>query len=633
MEKEREATEEIEKEEMTTEQKNIEQKSEVEDSLDQRVDQKTDSHDTEMHHDEDEDPDDDAHSHVEPDYHEFSKEQFVELIENLSKQDDLKNADKVLREIRPYFDEIKTTDRNEALEQFKKKGGEEADFDYKYDELTLRFENAFKTIKDQRAKHFHDLEKRKEQNLEAKNALLEKLRHLVDSEESNVSINSLKEIQTQWKAIGPIPGQYVKSLWASYNALIDRFYDNRSIYFELKELDRRKNLEGKLEICEKAEKLAEYDNVKDAIKELNELHDEYKHLGPVPKENQEDLWQRFKAASDKVYSKRRESVESFKKELHENAATKKSLGDKVQEFLKFDSDRINDWNQKTRELLEIQKEWEKTGGVPRESAKEINRHFWTAFKGFFNNKNLFFKRLEEHREENLKKKEALVTEAEKLKESTDWNATSSELKKLQTEWKNIGPVPEKHRDEVYKRFKSACDSFFNNRRANLTSQDKEYSENLKKKEAICKEIEGLASAKSNDLASFDALQDEWNATGFVPRDAMKSIQEKYTTAVDKFINSAKDLDQEDKQALKLTVHLNKIKGGPNASRKIHQKESSIRKQISHLENDIATWRNNLEFFASSKTADKLRDEFNQKIEKAQEELQMLKEQLKIVANF
>ncbi|CAN5197065.1 DUF349 domain-containing protein [soil metagenome] len=625
MEKEREISEDLEKEILETENNARFQKSGFDEN--QNEPETEDSEAAEVAED------DDEHHHDGPDYHHFTKEQFVELIESLVKQEDYKKVDKTLKEIRPYFDEIKNQDRKEALEKFIETGGEEADFDYKYDDLTQRFEYACRNIKEQRVRHYQDLEKKKEQNLESKNAVLEKLRHLVDSEESNVSINALKEIQNEWKSIGPISGTYFKNLWANYNALIDRFYDNRSIYFELKELDRRKNLEAKIEVCEKAEKLAEQENVKEAIKELNELHEEFKHIGPVPKENQEEVWQRFKTASDAIYVKRRASVESFKNELNANAEAKKKLGDKVQEFLNFDSDRINNWNKKTKELLEIQKEWEKIGGVPREEAKEINRHFWSAFKGFFNNKNAFFKRLEEKREENLKKKETLVQEAESLKESTDWVHSSNELKTLQNEWKNIGPVPEKHRDEIYQRFKGACDYFFNRRRENLNTQDQAYHANLKQKESICKEIEAMAAAKSNDLETFENLQEQWNTIGFVPREAMKSIQEKYNSAVEKFIGSAKGIDQEDKENLKLTVHLNKLKSGPNASKKIYQKESSIRKHISQLENDIATWKNNLEFFASSRTADKLRKDFNQKIENAEEELHNLKEQLKIVSNF
>lgn len=629
MEKEREISEELEKDQIISDQSDPIQENELSDN---QHESKAEVHDEDIEdneHDEQEEHDE----HEEHDYHHYSKEQFVELIEGLSKQNDLKQTDKILKEIRPYFDDIKHQERNEALQQFINSGGEESDFEYKYDELTQKFENIYKNLKEQKAKHYQEIERNKEKNLQAKNAVLEKLRQLVDSEEDNVSINALKEIQNEWKSIGPIPGQYVKNLWANYNALIDRFYDNRSIYFELKELDRRKNFEAKQEICKKAEDLAEHQNVKEAIRELNELHEEFKHIGPVPKENQEELWQRFKAASDKIYSRRRESVENFKHELQNNAAAKRQLGEKVKEFLSFNSERINDWNKKTKELLELQKEWEKIGGIPREEAKEINRNFWSSFKGFFINKNAFFKRLEEQREENLKKKEELVKVAEALQDSTDWNTTANELKKIQNQWKQIGPVPEKFRDDVYQRFKKACDTFFNNKRSSQSVQDQEFIQNLKHKEDICKEIEKLAEEKSNDVETFESLQEQWNSIGFVPKESIKRIQEKYAQAVERFISSAKGLDKEDKQNLKLTAHLNKLKSGPNASKKIYQKEGSIRKQISQLENDIATWKNNLEFFAASKTADKLREEFNHKIEKAQEERDLLKEQLKIVSKF
>jgi hypothetical protein len=341
MEKEREISEELEKKVIVTDQP---------DSLHGKESSEH-QHEAEEHEEEEE--------HEENDFHNFTKMQFVELLESLTKQDDFKKADKIIKESRHYFDDIKNQERNEALQQFLSSGGAEEDFDFKYDDLTQRFESAYKYLKEQKAKHYQEIERKKEQNLQAKNAVIEKLRHLVDSEEDNVSINALKEIQNEWKSIGPIPGQYVKNLWANFNALIDRFYDNRSIYFELKELDRRKNLEAKQEICEKAERLTEHANVKEAIRDLNELHEEFKHIGPVPKENQEAIWQRFKAASDKIYAKRRESGESFKHELQDNAAAKRRLGDRVKEFLSFDSDRINDWNKKTKELLELQKEWEK----------------------------------------------------------------------------------------------------------------------------------------------------------------------------------------------------------------------------------------------------------------------------------
>ncbi|MDN5204913.1 DUF349 domain-containing protein [Fulvivirgaceae bacterium BMA10] len=563
------------------------------------------------------------------DYSESTKEELVKVIQKLAKSNDVKRVDTVLKLIDPVFNKIKNEERDQALKAFVAGGGEESDFSYKDDQVEI-YDATHRLLKDKKNKYYSDLELQKQRNYEKANEVLENLRKLVDGEETTTSINSIKEIQAEWKAIGQVPGQHAKNLWANYNALMDRFYDNRSIYFELKELDRRKNLKAKLELCERAEKLDEIENIKDAIKVLNELHDEFKHQGPVPKEEQEGVWQRFKAASDKIYAKRKVFHDQLKKELEENFVAKGKLAEEVQAFATYDSNRIVEWNQKTKEILELQKRWEAIGGLPREKAKEVNKPFWTGFKAFFNNKNHFFKKLEGQREENLKLKEELVEKAIALQESTDWEKTANDLKHLQADWKNIGPVPEKFRNEIYKRFKDACDHFFNNRRANLKEVEKEYFVNLEKKEEICNKIMKLAEEGSSDVDALAALQEEWNHIGFVPRNAIKKIQSKFTEAVDAFIEKAQELDEEDRNKLKLTIQLHSLKGTPNSDRKLNKKEFNIRKQITNIENDISLWKNNLEFFANSKNADQVREEFESKIDKATKELENLKEQLRII---
>lgn len=567
------------------------------------------------------------------DYTNYTKKELVATMNGLLREDNIRKVDKVLKEIRPYFDELRDAERLEALNRFVEAGGEEADFDYKPDELDIKFDADYTLLKERRAKHYSDIEKQKEDNLGAKNRLLEQLRQLVDDEETTASINALKEIQKEWKSIGQIPANQVKSLWANYNALLDRFYDNRSIYFELKELDRRKNLEAKLELCERAENLQNETNLNKAIKELNDLHEEFKYIGPVPKEDQEPLWQRFKAASDALYDRRRAFVEKLKEDFQANLVVKKALGDEAQTFLAFDSDRINEWNEKTKQILELQKRWEAVGGLPKEKAKEINKYFWSGFKGFFANKNTFFKKLEGQRDENLKLKEKLVVQAEELKDSKDWDSTAEALKKLQAEWRTIGPVPEKFRNSIFSKFKKACDHFFEQKRAKNKEVNKEFEENLAKKEGVCEAIEKLADEKSNDIDKLEVLFDEYQSIGFVPRQAIKSIQNRFNEAVDKFLECADKISDEEKHNIKLTIKFSKLKNSPNANRKLYQKEGEIRKHISNLENDIVLWRNNLEFFAHSKTADKLKEDFDIKIAKAKAELKELKEQLHVIRNI
>lgn len=578
---------------------------------------------------EEKDHDDDDHEDEEVDYSNLSKEELVELIKTLAKDDRIMRSEKIVKEIKPLFDEIRNAERAEALKKFIAEGGKEEDFEFKNDELINRFDANFKLIKDKKTEFVRNREQQKEKNLKRKQELLEQLRDFVDSEETNISFDHFKEIQTEWKSIGPVPGAHNRTLWANYNALIDRFYDNRSIYFELKELDRKKNLESKLELCERAENLSNVENMKEAIKELNELHHEFKHIGPVPKDDQEPLWQRFKAASDAVYERRKGFVEQLKKDLEENLKVKEQLVEEVKAFVDFDHDRIKEWNNKTKEIIAIQKKWEATGGLPRAKAKEVNKNFWSAFKTFFNNKNAFFKKLDAGREENLEKKQELLKQAIELQDSTDWQKTAEAFKKLQNQWRDIGPVPEKKRG-IYHEFKAAADKFFENKRANNKELEKDFVKNYEAKLAICEEIEKMAKEKSDDLDAFRELRDKYLDLGFVPRKNISEIKSKYAEAVDKYINSLEGISNEDRQRIRLENQLNRIAQGPNADQKLYRKEQSIRKQISKVESDIALWKNNIEFFADSKTADKMKDEFHEKIESAQHQLKSLKQQLKIV---
>ena len=450
---------------------------------------------------------------------------------------------------------------------------------------------------------------------------------LSDSQDTTDQFERFKELQKQWKAIGPVSGPQAKTLWANYHALLDRFYDNQSIYFELKELDRKKNLEAKLELCARAEKLSEVEIIKDAIRELNELHHEFKHLGPVPKDDKEAVWQRFKAASDAVYARRDSYLQNLQQELQVNLGSKANLSEAVQEFVNFQSDRIKEWNQKTKEILDIQKQWEVIGGLPRAKAKEVNKKFWSAFKTFFNNKNAFFKRLDEEREQNLQLKNDLVKRAVELRESNEWDRTSNELKNLQLKWKEIGPVPEKFREKVFKEFKDACDFFFEQKRTQHGKMEDEQAENLKLKEEICTDLESHAAARTATHDILKELQDKFNSIGFVPRKDINTIRTRYHEAVERFINSIPGISENEKGKISLENQLSDLRNDPMADRKIYQKEQVIRKKISKIENDIGLWQNNLEFFSRSQNAEKVREEFNDKIKTAHEHLKQLKDQL------
>ncbi|TFV97659.1 DUF349 domain-containing protein [Algoriphagus kandeliae] len=615
---------------------------EVSDSVEKEESEEVKAHDTDSDavagsqddssSDEEEEHEEDDHdSEEELDLEGLSKSALVKLIkEKTLHASNLLKIERIVNEIKNAFDEITHKERDEALEKFKAEGGAEDDFDFRPSDDEREFNKYYYEYKTRVSGIRKEAEKAKERNLELKNEILDKLRELVDGEETTLSMNAIKAIQQEWKSIGPVPASQNRNLWASYNALMDRFYDNRSIYFELKELDRKKNLESKMELCEKAEALKDVSDLKEAIKALNELHEEFKHIGPVPREEQEPLWQRFKAASDAIYDRRKVYYDSQKEVFKKNQDEKEALIEKLKGFLEFKGDRIKDWNTKTKEILEIQKAWEKIGPVPREKGREINKAFWSSFKQFFSHKNQFFKELDEIRATNAAKAEELIQKAEGLKESTEWQSTANEMIKLQQEWKKLGPMPEKNRDSLYKRFKGACDYFFDSRRNANKQANSEYEDNYKKKIELCEQIEKAASGNPSEEEITEFVQ-QFNEIGFVPRKNMKEVQNKFKAAVDVYLEKlSEDFNRED---FLFRLNLNRIQGDPNATRTMNKKEHGIRKQISDLENNITLWKNNLEFFAASKTADKLKDQFDAKIQKAEEEIEKLKKKLSILREF
>ncbi len=584
------------------------------------------------HKDDDSAEHDDDHEDEDLDFSHYTLPQLIKAFETAKQEQSIPKISKVIEAATPVLEEISAQARKEALDAFVEEGGDVADFDFRKDEDLENAEALLSILRDLRTKFYMEQTKLREKNYQAKQELLEQLRELIDGDETTASMKALKELQEQWKMIGPVPTQHNKTLWANYNALLDRYYDNRSIYFELKELDRRKNLEAKEELVKRARELASMENVKEAVKELNTLHEEFKHIGPVPKEVQEDLWQRFKAASDAIYEKRKEFVEDLKKELHANLEKKLALIEKIKPYLEFDSESIKEWNAKTKELLQVQKEWEAIGGLPRKNARDVNKQFWGSFKTFFGNKNAFFKRLDAQREDNLKKKQELVEKARALQESEDWNETANKLKELQKEWKTIGAVPDKYRESVFRDFKAACDHFFDRRRRSMNEEVASYQENYDEKKKLCEAITTLANTSPDDIEALRALVQQHTELGFVPKSKIKEAQQEFDEAIRTFLDKT-TVDKEEKERLSAELNMSKLASGPNADRKIRQKQQQLRKQINAIEDDISLWKNNMGLFAASKTADKIKDEFEGKIEKAQKEVSSLKQQLRALRNL
>lgn len=584
------------------------------------------------HHEED------HHEHLElelsVDYSHFTKADFTGALKNLTKENNLKKITLALKDIRHHFDELIAAEKIQALAKFEEEGGHKDDFEFKEDEETKNFYAFYQQIQLIRNKLISENEKQKEGNLAKKNELLDRLRHLTDAEESQASINELKKIQEEWRNIGPVNPQHNRSLWASYNALIELFYNQRSIYFELKELDRRKNLAQKLILIERAEKLSDYESIQQAIRELNEIHDEFKHIGPVPKEEQDALWSRLKNASDKVYEKRKEYLKNQEIIKKKNLEEKFALCVQLDEFVNFTSDKIALWNAKTKEILNLQKKWEAIRFIPGENIKEAGKKFWVPFKTFFSNKNAFIKTLDDEREANLKLKEAILKEAQELVNAQEENRKiADKLKGLQRKWKEIGPVPNRYRKNIYEEFKNVCDSYFNRRREKIATQEKTFEDNLQKKEELCQKINEFDVATLSGAEMVKFFLDEWHAIGYVPKEKKEDIQKAFLDSLEKMVEKIPKISEDEREKLMITVELTLYKDNPKALSRLQQKESVIRKQIQRLENDIDTLNNNLGFFAKSKQVNQLKESVEKQIQEATEKLKSLKRKLKIFQNI
>jgi Domain of Unknown Function (DUF349) len=558
---------------------------------------------------------------------------------------DFKKADAQLKEIKVIFDSHKYNHKKEAIEKYKSENESDEGFEYKEDADSAAFDVLYKKIKEAKFQHFSDIEKNKEQNFTKKTDLLNQLRVLADSEDGNIStikanIVVMKKLQQEWKEAGNITSPHNNTLWQTYHALVDRFYSNRGIYFELLELDRKKNMNLKVELCTKIEAIAQKVDSEEltskTLQDVANINDEYKHIGPATKEANELLWQRFKVAMDTIYDKRRGQLEALKGTFEENLAEKQKVLDSLELFTSFKSESINEWMEQTKAIDILQKQWDAIKGpLPKDKTRDISKNFWNGVKQFYRNKGDFFKGLEAKREENLKQKQALCEQVETfLASEEDSSEITKTVIKLQEDWRKIGHVPEKFRNKIYERFKVACDGYFNKKRQKTTESDKVFIENLVKKQALCQKIEDIAK-ESTGIEQLSELKKEWAAIGFVPKFEMVAIQKRYITAINSFVGAIGKLTDKEKEKLTLQNEVEILKQSDKSdkgsfAKDLGRKEGDIRTKIQNLENDLSTLKNNLEFFARSKNADKLRQDFEEKIKKGEEELTHMKNQLKVV---
>lgn len=554
-----------------------------------------------------------------------SDEQLLDILKKMA-QDDVSLLGNKLHAVQDAFFERYNAKKKDALDKFIADGGVKQDFELRDDEVCAAIKNLIINYGEQIKKIKKDQNEQIITNFKRKEVLLAELRNLVHEDEAEHTFKRVKEIQEEWKGIGDIPANKKKDIYPNYRALLDIFYNNRGIYFELKDLDRKKNQDKKIQICEAAEKLLELDSAKEMTKSLQDLHHQYKNIGPVAKEVQEELWERFKVATQKVYDFKDKVNAEFVEKLKANLELKKALIEKIAPFTEFETTVINEWKAKTEELLKVQNEWKAIGPVPRADSKEISKDFWGKGKQFFNAKSAFFKTLDKKREDALAQKEVLCEKVEQLSSLEDVGEACHQAINIQKEWKKIGPAPKAVNDKIYKRFKEACDVLFNTRRTKQDEAEKSLVVNLDGKKTLLASIDEVFES-GVPVEVVEAYFEKWNEIGEVPTSSRHDLNKELQTAL---VNKIDASNADNKDLLKVIVEKEIYKNDRNAERIFMKKITAVRKKVSGLEDDISTWGNNLMFFKNSASFEELKKEFDDKIEAATLQIAGLKEQLKVL---
>lgn len=563
-------------------------------------------------------------------FEEYNGDELVSRLEELVQIEDIASIKTKVALIKVAFMKILKEEQQAALDAFLEEGGREED--YKPQELPLetRFNKAFEQYRHNKVKYNEQQEKLKQQNLERKKEILEKLKSLISSEESlKKTYDDFRALQTEWKAIGMVPSGEVSNLWQSYHFLVEKFFDKVKINKELRDLDMKKNLELKVELCEKTEELLLETSIIKSFKQLQKYHEEWKEIGPVPQEQNDEIWERFKAATDKINERRREHYGQLQEEQEKNLLAKTGLCEQAEALIAKLPDNMKGWQEKTRKMNELFELWRSIGRAP----KKDNAAIWDRFKGsmnaFFASKKEFLGKIKQEQLNNYNLKVDLCAEAESLKDSTDWKKTTQELISLQKEWKKIGPVPRKHSDKIWKRFRAACDEFFNNKSAHFSNVHENEHKNLEKKKEIIEKVKShkFTDDKAKNLDILKEFQREWMDIGFVPIKAKDAVQKEFREAVDARLNELKISSTELSNASYAT-RMEAMKDKPDADRVYRKEINFLSGKISKLKDEIILWENNLGFFANSKKADVLKQEFEQKIDRARQDVATMEAKVK-----
>ena len=566
------------------------------------------------------------------DYSGYSKH---ELVETLS----LIIENRPTAEIRDDVDRIKILfykklklETEERKNKFLEDGGKIEDYRVWIDPEDAKVKHLLDKYKEKKTDYNKIQEAEKYENLKKKYDIIDKIKDLVNREESiNKTFHDFRSLQNDWHAAGVVPQTALKDLWENYHHYVEIFYDYIKINKELRDLDLKKNLESKVLLCEKAEELLLEPNPVNAFRSLQDFHNQWREIGPVPQESKNDIWERFKEATSQINKRHHEYFEKQKDDQRKNLDAKTSLCEEVEAINLLEMKNFKEFDERAGKVVELQKMWRTIGFAPKKQNNKVYQRFRDACDAFFEKKRGFYADNKEIQQTNLQLKTELCMQAEALQESTDWKATSDALIKLQREWKDIGPVPRKQSERCWKRFRKACDYFFNKKAEYFAQLDTSYEDNLKAKLDIIQELEKFEPG-SDVQSAFDRLKElqrKWTDIGFVPFNMKDEITNKYRDALNKEFDKLK-IGDDDKSILKYRTKLDNLKANPKASRKVRNERDKFFTKIKQLEGDITLWENNIGFFAKSKNADTMIKEVEEKIDSAKKLIKTLEEKVKMI---
>lgn len=558
-----------------------------------------------------------------------SKKEVLERVKEIANSDENPNKEEI-DHLKTTFYKIHNAERDEQQKEYLEAGGKPEEYEVLPDEDEEMFKAEMGIIKEKRAKQFQEQEAEKQENLEKKLEIIEKIKSLATSpEEANKSYQEFKDLQQQWKEIKAVPADKANELWRNYQLYVEQFYDLLKLNSEAREYDFKKNLELKTKLCEAAEKLADEPDVISAFHQLQELHQEYREIGPVAKELREQIWARFKAASTVINKRHQQHFENLRAQEEENLTKKTALCEKVEAIAKEENKGAADWEKHTKEIIAIQADWKKIGFAPQKMNVKIFERFRAACDDFFGRKAEFFKGLKQRFAENAEKKKALVEKAQSLQDSTDWKSTSDKLIALQKEWKTIGVVPKKLGDQLWNDFLTACNHFFEARNAANAGTRSEERTNLEKKRNLIAQLKDLLeNTTENAQEKVQQLTDEYNAIGHVPYKEKDKIYKEYHDLLDKVykelnISTARRRLDNFRNNLK-----NVAKRGEDA---LDNERGRLMRRYEQLKGEIQTYENNLGFLnASSKKGNSLIDEMNRKVQKLKDDANLVREKIKAI---